>query len=347
MLHGDDPRLPRVFHAGRDLIRFERKWVTNAGETYTKDVGPIVRTLPVCLFINSKGKLQADEEIEARFAQPIDLTGYGYPALTPVWGVRIYGHRLTVSDPNRIPVVVQQKALAPECMEAFRPRYVPVDQRELDEAAAWETLEEVFPKLHREAVKLLVAAKGVAEGEVGLPPMMFFSGPTGAAKTGTITVAAAICGDTNHSVPWANNVERLRQAILEGKDQGSFITFNEIVKDSKEGGKSLAKSLDFLLNITPDSMSHKLYVGPVQLGALPCVLPHRHDAAHRDQAARTVSETTRPYPPAPAGEVGGKHPGQRAQQDRALTHRGPPILRGLQRDPLRRHGFVLYRPHDL
>src|SRR6266566_5313269 len=105
-----------------------------------------------------------------------------------------------------------------------------------------------------------------------MPPMLFLSGPTGSAKSSTVVLAAAMCGDSNHSIIWSPNLDRVRGGLLEAKQSGSFATFNEILKDGTGAGQSLLQTMDFCLNLTEDSLSHKLYVGPVPLGALPvCV----------------------------------------------------------------------------
>ncbi len=88
-----------------------------------------------------------------------------------------------------------------------------------------------------------------------------------------IAIAAAVSGDSVHSVPWSSNVERLRAALHAGKEEGSYVVFNEIAKDIRGKGRTLQDGLGFLLNLTTDSLSHKLYIGPVHLGSLPvCVL---------------------------------------------------------------------------
>jgi hypothetical protein len=269
VVHGDDPRLKMLMVAGHNFVRFDRRWATLAAETYTNDVQPILATLPACQAVNKSGKLAAVPSLLARFDQPQDISYLGYPALSPVWGIKVYGHRLPLRDPTKLPIVLHRKEFQADCMSVFRPRYLASDARRLTEEAAWRVLEGPFPGLNRDAVMLLVAAKGAAEGEVGLPPMIFISGPTGAAKTSSIMIAAGITGDSVHSVPWNYNIDRVRAALLEAKEAGSYACFNEIVKDAKAAGKEVQQAFSFLLNLTPESLSHKLYVGPVHLGSLP------------------------------------------------------------------------------
>ncbi len=273
VVHPGDARLLGINTAGRNFVRFDRRWVTLAGECYSRDCEAIVASLPVCRYADGEGKLCISAERVARLTQPINLSDLGYPALDPIWGCRIYSHNLPLPDATRIPIVLQRRELQPRSMESLRATYVPEAQRELTEEAAWAVLDGPFSGMDRNAIRLLVAAKGVAEGEIGLPPMLFISGPTRSAKTATVALAAAIAGDSVHAIPWSSNVERLRAALHAGKENGSYVVFNEIVKDSRGSGKAVQDGLGFLLNLTPDSLSHKLYIGPVHLGSLPvCVL---------------------------------------------------------------------------
>ena len=248
-----------------NFIRFERRWCTEQGETYTRDVRPILYKLPACQLPDGT----PDMERVARFDQPIDLAEYGYPSLSPIWGCRIYGHFLPTHDPSQINIVLPTKAYANEQNAQFRPKY---QKGPRDVEAAWKVIEEACPNINRDAITLLVAARGCAEGDISMPPMVFISGPTSSAKSSSVVVAAAICGDRNSSVVWTNNVERVRQSVKDAKDEGTFVTFNEVLKEGKRSGGSLVQTMDFILNLTADSRSHKLYVGSVSLGGVPvCV----------------------------------------------------------------------------
>jgi hypothetical protein len=87
------------------------------------------------------------------------------------------------------------------------------------------------------------------------------------------SLAAALCGDHNTEIPWQRSVERFRQGVQSGADNGTFVTVNEVFKDADRNGSGAVQALDVFLNLTPDSVSHKLYVGPVPLGRVPvCVV---------------------------------------------------------------------------
>jgi hypothetical protein len=161
--------------------------------------------------------------------------------------------------------VVPSEKLAPPSLERFRPKYV----SDRDVNAAWDVVASVFPGIHRGYLELLIAAKGCSEGQIGLPPMVLVTGPTAAGKTQTAHLAAAMCGDLNVECGWQKNLERFRQALQQAADKGSYFCVNEILKDAERQGSTAIQALDVFLNVTPGSVSHVLYVGPVALGRVP------------------------------------------------------------------------------
>jgi hypothetical protein len=264
--YNHDPTVHRVFTAGKDLIRQPGRWTTVDGDaTYkVQYLAHVLGALPACQFPDG----QPNPEKIDRFRQQTDLTELGYPPITLIRGCRIYSHHMDFDDPNRITTVAPNALLRPESMAAFRPRYVRPDQR-MDLPDAWRVYERYFPGLVRNFLLLQIAAKGVSEGAVGLPPLILVTGPSGAAKSATVTLAAATCGDNSTEVIWSTNQERFRQAIKAGIDAGSFVSVHEILKDALRAGLTPVEALDPILTLTPTSTSHVLYVGPVALGRLP------------------------------------------------------------------------------
>lgn len=257
--HPDDEGLDKCFYTGRDFVRYGGYWGNASGEAYTGDLAPILSTLPAGY----------SPERVARLQQCFDISQLGYPALEPIRGIRIYSHRLPLRDSGRVPILLHNKVLRPEAMAPFRPRYVGPSGRPMLLEEAWATLEAVFPGLDRAYVTLLLVAKGIAEGGVGIP-LIFASGPTGAGKTSTVKIAAAIAGDDLSEPVCGGGTERLRQAIASGKQGGDYVVLNEVFKLQQQ---RLDSVLNLLLTLTPDSTSHKLYVGPVPMGRMPvCVL---------------------------------------------------------------------------
>lgn len=226
-----------------DLIRIDDRWTNLNGELYAKNVRTALQTLPVC----------KKPEILTAFEQSFDLTKYGYPSLQP-----IFGYRINPFVNGDITAVIQNRDLSADSMIRYRPAYI---------TSRNNRLENIFPGLNKNFLKLLIAARGIMEGSISMPPMIFVTGPTGSGKSLTIFLAASICGDRNTEVVWTKDIERVRQAIINAK-AGSFVTFNEIIKETSAANSSL----DFILNLTPDSVSHYIYTGPVRMGRLPVLI---------------------------------------------------------------------------
>lgn len=256
--------ITRVFAVGKNLVRMNDRWCNVNGETYSKDIKPLLATLPACCHLKGD-KLVQDKAKLTIFDQTFDLGRYGYPSVQPIYGLQIWGHHIRDPGPT-IRAVIQSRELSDDSMVKFRPTY-----RSLrDEEAAWQIVESVFPGISRPYTKLLIAARGIVEGGMSMPPMIFVTGPTGVGKSLSVFVAASMCGDKNTEVVWTTNTERLRQSIIDAR--GSFVTFNEVLKESQRQTKNATQAMDFCLNLTPDSVSHYMYVGPVRMGRLPVLV---------------------------------------------------------------------------
>ncbi len=253
----------KSMNAGRNLIRMNDRWTNLNGETYTKDLKPLLATLPTCQ--TDKG---ADRAKITIFEQTFDLAGYGYANISPVYGLRIWGHHLAAAERD-ITAVIQTRDLSDESMVRYRPSYRSIERRmQID--LAWHYVETVFPGVSRNYIRLLIAARGTIEGNSSMTPMIFVTGPTGSGKSISVFLASAICGDINTEVVWTSNAERLRQSIMDAR--GSFVTFNEPNKEAKRQIKDETSALDFILNLSPDSVSHYMYTGPVRMGRLPAIV---------------------------------------------------------------------------
>ena len=265
--HGDTHR---VFWPRRNLLRINRWWGTDTGELYNQNITSILADLPACQYevtdIKGKTKLVVDKPKVNLFQQTVNLAEYGYPSVHPIRGIRIYGHYLPYSNKDHS-VVFQNSVLAREEHIKSRPRYTV--KRDLE--YAWSVIERAFPGVCRNAIRLLIAARGTSEGQIGLPSFLFISGQSSAAKTSSILIAAAIVGDHCSTSVWVNNIERVRQSIQTAKDRGSYVCFDEIGKAAERESVEFRAALDDMLTLTPDSLSHAMYIGPVPLGILPVV----------------------------------------------------------------------------
>ena len=263
--HGADPRIAAVFGSGSNLLRYHKRWGTLAGETYKDtNIAAILAKLPSCQFLDPiTNKPKVDEERVARMLQTMSLERYGYPHVHPVWGLPIYSQYQQPRYPYEITIFKGP---------GQAPRYLTKSQR-ISEEDAWLRLQNAFPGVNRAAIELLIAAKGCSEADGTWPPFIFIYGPTKSSKSTSVLLAAAIAGDSVHSVPCISDDQRIRAAISETKERGTYCVFNEAVKDSIRSRRgSKIEAMEFALGLTADSVSHKLYVGPVEMGYLPVLI---------------------------------------------------------------------------
>lgn len=254
--HGpEDKRIASAFRQ-RDLVRFDGFWGTTRGQRRRDtQVKFTVAGLPAVL--GPDGKL--DNEKHERFLDNADLTEWGYYPLKRVYGSRISTLLSTPRDGRpRI-----------EIPKGIKPEYLPEASR-VSEEAAWGLLETAYPGVNRKLIELLVFCRGHVEYGATNAPMFLFEGVSGSGKTGSPKLAAAICGDACSEITPGENEDRLRSQILDSvHNTGTFISVNEVMKAAKRFRIPPLSYLNFLLQITPDSKSHVLYVGPVSLVDVP------------------------------------------------------------------------------
>ena len=265
LVHGDDRRVQRAMIAGRNMIRLDCKWGNLEGRLYDRNIRNMVAALPAC---QDDTGMAIGETVD-RFLQAIDLTDEGYPSIFAIPGISLAGRYGCASD-DRITTVIPLDDLVAPRLANRRPRYVPESQRDMD--AAWKAIEEVCPNIDRNYLMLLIAAKGVVETRVGLPPNIIVSGYTSAGKTTTIHLAAAITGDKCSEISWQQSIDRFKQAFWDGSQAGSYVAINELLKDAARMGSTPVQAMDVFLNVTPHSLNHKLYHGSIPLGRNPVTI---------------------------------------------------------------------------
>lgn len=264
MFHGaQDPRIAPVFMAGKDLVRQLRRWTTSDGVYTYLQIAPMLSSLPATQVLNAKNEAKPIPELVARFGTGCDLATYGYPAISPLMGCKIYGHHLDYPD-ERILYPVPHRTLA-----ARPPKYLKSQARH---TKPWDVVERFFPGINQNYLKLLMIQKGFVEGSQTQAPFILVAGPTKAGKSTTIHVAASICGDHCTDLVWTADHFRLRQGIYEGRDNGTFVAVNEVFKEAKNSRVSPVAALDPILNLTEDSTSHQMYIGSRSLDRLPALV---------------------------------------------------------------------------
>lgn len=251
--HGEDVRITEVFAACEPLglVRYDGFWADYNGSVLEVTKSPILTELPAC----------SNAVDMAWLSQTIDLTEIGYPAVTAIRGVQITQFQDQIGD--KILTIVPTE-IRPDA----RPRYVPLVFR-MDERAAWDVLEHIFPSVNRALIRTLIGGCGCVEQRAGLAPMLFLSGPTGVGKSSHVELAAGICGESSTEVGFNRDSTRFFDSIFRAKQNGRFVAFNEFLKTAAQERVEPARAMETLLNFTPATQFHLLYIGSVRLGLLP------------------------------------------------------------------------------
>lgn len=274
--HADRPTKDLVdvaFNPATDsLARANNLWVTvEQSYIYPKDITPILFELPAAQYVDAEGKRKPSLSAVCELNQGKDLSESGYPNLHLISGFRMTGQYLSnPSDPATVAVVNPKLTRK---SSRSRPQYVPKTKRmPIDDA--WAIIESVFPRIDRTLVVAAICSFACAqETKSGMLPTVFISGPSGAAKTSTIKVAASIYGSKTADVVHESDTSRFRQSVMQGGTECPVILMNEILKDSARGRLKLnaKEALDPILNLTEDSQSWVAFRGPAKLGRLPAI----------------------------------------------------------------------------
>ncbi len=256
-----------------DLTRSNNQWMNlKASYQYTKDIDPILGLLPVAQrYDGEKDAVRADPAAVSLLTQGMDLTDWGFPNVDSVHGFKIAAQFLP-NVSGRTQVAVPNPELVRRSPR-YVPRYVRPSER-MSEDAAWAIIESVVPRIDRTLIKTAICAFGSAqETRAGLTPIVFVSGPSGAAKTSTIMIAAGIYGTKVQSTIFNADTDRFYQSLFAGAQSGPAVMLNELIKDAarSRGRLTPREALDPILNLTPDSSSHALYRGPVRFGRVPSI----------------------------------------------------------------------------
>jgi hypothetical protein len=265
LVHGPDSPQTAAMFAGADMIRMPGRWVSTDGTTtYANNLHGLLNALPA-VWVPGTREVAADKR--DLFLQGGDLSHHGYPAVTPIHGCNVYAHHMTPSD-GRVTFAVP----AAWCREPrYAPRYVGPSLR-MKVSEARSCVEEVFPGIHWAYLDLLIALKGLAEGNASQAPFAIVTGPSASGKTTTAFVAASICGDVCSEAKFTPDGVRLIQTISEALDKGSFAVLNEVFKEAERAKLQPRAAVDPILTLTPNVLAHKMYVGPRPLGKLPALI---------------------------------------------------------------------------
>ena len=266
-----DDELAAVFCAEtNDLARSNDAW-QNLTSSYfypTNSVAPLLQTLPACLIRDDRNRLRPAPSKVAYMLQGHDLSHRGYDNIKVV-----RGYRLTRQFIPQIETQVGM--LAKELRGNPRaPRYIRRGARRPVEWAEG-VFERLFPGVSWQAIRTQICAAGVAqELRLGLHPLLFVAGPSGAAKTATVKLAAGILGTGATDVSYHADEEKLRRAIAAAGSMSAFALCNEFIKDYRRLKRTADPlgAMETFLSLTPETLNHVMFVGPRTVGKLPAVV---------------------------------------------------------------------------
>lgn len=258
-------KVDAVFSLQSDFVRGAGVWVlAHDGVILPQKAESLIAKLPAT-WVGAK----PDKELVTLFQTTTDLTQFGYPPLKTIRGARIYSQHLPFAD-DTIPLLLQN-SLYRKSHAKSAARYVTKDDR-MDAQQYKEVYEQSFPDINWAYLELLIVAAGIAEGEPRQNKAILVDGPSGSGKSGTVEVAAMTIGSKHAEVTYCEE-ERFRQQIIAASLGGAaFVRGDEIFKTAERKKTTPRQALDPLLQLTPESTSHVMYIGPVPLGDLPVVV---------------------------------------------------------------------------
>ncbi len=134
--------------------------------------------------------------------------------------------------------------------------YLPVDQR-VSRTVAEAAITEYFPGVSIAYLKAILIAMGVAESGGGMVPMLWATGPTGAAKSTTIRIVLEMLAEKWESMSEIPE-ERLDQIFGEALEETRAIVFDDFAKEPED----YKRLHTFFIRLTRGGHSyHKLHHG--------------------------------------------------------------------------------------
>ena len=233
---------------------------------YSSAIQSSIQAMPTTQYVDGKGVIRSNPVIVTNLLEPMDLGKYGYPSIDLIFGSKMaaeflgHGKRTLVAIPN--PNLVRKGG------PRFLPAYVPKSSR-MGEEKARSIIEQIVPRVDWNLIQCVLCGVGsVQETELGLPPRLFVTGPSRAAKTSHFMIAAGIAGVKTGSPSAHSTEERLRQGLMEAIQTAPIVLINEVLKDAYRTNKraSAVQALEPILNLEKESLTHVLYKGPREFG---------------------------------------------------------------------------------
>lgn len=265
-------KVPSVFDERTDsMTRVANQWVSiDSQYAYQGNLQNLLACMPAAQFV-SDGEAKVDMARVTELSQAKDLSRLGYKNVELVHGYKLSAQFL--ADVRTTRVSVSNPGLLEHGARCL-PKYRRASERmNLDDA--WGAIESVVPRVDRTLIRTLLVAFGCAqETRRGLLPILFIAGPSAAGKSAMCQVACGVLGaQVGAEATYDVDPSRFRTQIRDGALKGPLVVFNELLKDAARGRNkaTFREALDFVLNLTEDSTSHKLNTGSVPMGKLPAI----------------------------------------------------------------------------
>jgi DNA polymerase len=175
----------------------------------------------------------------------------GYPPIIRVPGIKLWGQFCEYGD-DSLRVVTTHIRSARYLGSAHR---MPTAEQE-------QRLRELFPGIQLSYLRLLIVARGFAEAVVGPLPIIVVTGPSGAAKSTTLKVAASIIGDKAEAIEATAKGKDFREAFGYAIQRAGFAYVDDFLKHIRPDKAAL--ELNHLIQLDTDFTFRALYIGPVR-----------------------------------------------------------------------------------
>lgn len=247
----------RIAHCGSDWFH-----TTNWRPMSANGKREVLQDLPAVKYVREgtdrKGKVKVELASNTRKLGLLlnngDLSEEGFPPLKLVRGVD-FGWSETAAE---VPIITVVPAVPPF-------RFYGADRRDM----AWVQtyLDERFPGVRLDVLKLLVAAKGIAQKDPHEPPRIFIKGASGSSKTAHVTLAAELACEGIQSMRLTADLERSQRLVIEGTKRCLFQFIDEVDKAKL----SAEKLTQFVLSVSRGVTYHQLHVGNAEMEGVPAI----------------------------------------------------------------------------
>jgi hypothetical protein len=211
----------------------------------SQGLSKILSQLPAANYITLEGKAKVSQQKQGELEGGFDLSDAGYPPVIPLRGFDLAEHQR--QEDGRVYAVV-----------ACKPAFVYWPEAKRDMGLVERVLQDQFPGVESDVLRLIIAAKGcVQRMQQTDPPMVYIVGASGGAKTATVQLAANIACEPSPDGEFHEDRARLLAGYVDGSARCSLIHFDELDKLGIEDSELMRG----LLALRPGKAYYRIYRG--------------------------------------------------------------------------------------